>query len=83
MKRKIKIALCGIHEEVNTFATESMGFAKVTGNMATGFQKFDGEGLIREFKGTSTWPGGWPRCARSTWSIRKASLQGLSQATMS
>jgi len=27
--------------------------------MATGFQKFEGEGLIKEFKGTATWPGGW------------------------
>lgn len=59
MKKKIRVALCGIQEEVNTFATETMGFAKVTGNMATGFQKFDGEGLIKEYKGTSTWPGGW------------------------
>jgi len=58
-KKKIKIALCGIQEEVNTFATETMGLAKVTDNMATGFQKFEGEGLIKEFKGTSTWPGGW------------------------
>ncbi len=57
--KKLRIALCGIHEEVNTFATETMGLAKVTGNMATGFQKFDGEGLIKEYKGTSTWPGGW------------------------
>ena len=29
---KIRIALCGIQEEVNTFATESMGFATVTGD---------------------------------------------------
>ncbi len=59
VKKKIKIALCGIQEEVNTFATETMGFAKVTGNMATGFQKFEGDGLIKEYKGTATWPGGW------------------------
>jgi len=58
-EKKLRIALCGIQEEVNTFATESMGFAKVTGNMATGFQKFEGDGLIKEFKGTATWPGGW------------------------
>ena len=59
MSEKIRIALCGIHEEVNTFATESMGFATVTGNMATGFQRFEGQALIDEYKGTSTWPGGW------------------------
>ena len=57
--KKIRVALCGIQEEVNTFATETMGFAKVTDDMATGFQKFEGEGLIEEFKGTATWPGGW------------------------
>jgi len=58
-KKKIRIALCGIQEEVNTFATETMGLARVTGNIATGFQKFEGEGLIKEYKGTATWPGGW------------------------
>lgn len=56
---KIRIALCGIHEEVNTFAVETMGLATVTGNMATGFQRFEGQALIDEYKGTSTWPGGW------------------------
>ncbi len=39
MKKKLRIALCGIQEEVNTFAAATMGTAKVTGNMATGFQK--------------------------------------------
>lgn len=58
-EKKLRIALCGIQEEVNTFATESMGFATVTGNMATGFQRFEGQALIDEYKGTSTWPGGW------------------------
>ncbi len=59
MTTKLRIALCGIHEEVNTFATQSMGLATVTGNMATGFQRFEGQALIDEYKGTSTWPGGW------------------------
>jgi microcystin degradation protein MlrC len=57
--KKIRIALCGIQEEVNTFATETMGLTKITGNQATGFQKFQGEELIKAFKGTATWPGGW------------------------
>ncbi len=57
-EKKLRIALCGIQEEVNTFATESMGFATVTGNMATGFQRFEGQALIDRYKGTSTCPGG-------------------------
>jgi len=58
-EKKLRIAICGIQEEVNTFATESMGLATVTGNMATGFQRFEGKALIDEYQGTSTWPGGW------------------------
>lgn len=36
LKDKImRIALFGIQEEVNTFASETIGLRKVTGNMAT------------------------------------------------
>jgi len=55
----IKIALCGIHEEVNTFAVETMGLVTVTGNMSTGFQRFEGQATIDAYKGTQSWPGGW------------------------
>ena len=55
----MRIALCGIHEEVNTFAVETMGLATVTGNMATGFQRFEGQATIDAYKGTQSWPGGW------------------------
>ncbi len=34
----MRIAIAGLFEEVNTFATESMGYATITGNMTTGFQ---------------------------------------------
>lgn len=59
MPEKLRIALCGIHEEVNTFATQFMALATVTDSMATGFQRFEAQALIDEYKGTSTWPGGW------------------------
>ncbi|MEL6767373.1 MAG: M81 family metallopeptidase [Pseudomonadota bacterium] len=54
-----RIALAGLFEEVNTFATGSMGYAQITGNMATGFQKFEGQGLIAEYEGTQTHFGGY------------------------
>lgn len=56
---KPRIAIVGIFEEVNTFATESMGFAEITGDLGTGFQKFEGEEILKEFKGTSTQIGGY------------------------
>jgi len=59
MTTKLRIALCGIHEEVNTFATETMGLVTVTGNMASGFQRFEGQATIDAYKGTQSWPGGW------------------------
>jgi len=55
----MKIALCGIHEEVNTFATDSTGPSTITGNMSTGFQRFEGQATIDAYKGTQSWPGGW------------------------
>jgi len=39
MAKAMRIALCGMHEEENTFAFEMMGLATVTGNMSTGFQR--------------------------------------------
>jgi len=56
---KIRVALAGIFEEVNTFAVETMGLATITGSMATGFQKYEGKEIIDEFKGTSTQLGGY------------------------
>ena len=37
----MKIALCGIHEEVNTFAVETMGLATVTTKMSLPDQNAD------------------------------------------
>jgi len=57
--KKIRVALAGLFEEVNTFAVETMGLATVTGNVATGFQKYEGKQIIDEFKGSSTVCGGY------------------------
>ena len=35
----MKIAGTGIFEEVNTFAVETIGLAKITGSMTTDFQR--------------------------------------------
>jgi microcystin degradation protein MlrC len=42
----MRIAIAGLFEEVNTFAVETMGLARITGNFATGFQKFEGKDLL-------------------------------------
>jgi microcystin degradation protein MlrC len=57
--KKLRVALAGLFEEVNTFAVETMGLATITGSMATGFQKYEGQGIIDGFKGTSTQLGGY------------------------
>jgi len=57
--KTIRVALAGLFEEVNTFAVETMGLATITGNLTTGFQKFEGQEIIDEFKGTSTQFGGF------------------------
>jgi hypothetical protein len=49
---KIRIALAGLFEEVNTFADETMGKAKITGNMTTGFQQWTDKALIDDYKGS-------------------------------
>ena len=58
-ERKLRVALAGLFEEVNTFAVETMGLATITGSMSTGFQKYEGQGIVDEFKGTSTQLGGY------------------------
>ncbi|HRD88199.1 MAG TPA: M81 family metallopeptidase [Accumulibacter sp.] len=57
--KKMRVALAGLFEEVNTFAVETMGLATITGSMSTGFQKYEGQQIIDEFKGTSTQLGGY------------------------
>lgn len=59
MTKKMRIALAGLFEEVNTFAAETMGLAKITGNMTTGFQKWEGQALIDGYKGSKTYMGGY------------------------
>jgi len=59
MAKKIRVALAGLFEEVNTFAAETMGLAKITGNMTTGFQKWSGKGLIDDYRGSKTYMGGY------------------------
>jgi len=59
MEKKMRVALCGLFEEVNTFATETMGLAKITGNMTTGFQKWSGQELITDYQGSKTYIGGF------------------------
>ncbi len=55
----IRIALAGLFEEVNTFADETMGKAKITGNMTTGFQQWTDQALIDDYKGSKTYMGGF------------------------
>lgn len=55
----MRIAIAGLFEEVNTFAVETMGLATITGSMSTGFQKWEGQALIDEHKGTQTYIGGF------------------------
>jgi len=57
--KKLRVAIAGQWEEVNTFAVETMGLATITGNMATGFQKFEGKQILDQFKGTATPIGGY------------------------
>jgi microcystin degradation protein MlrC len=57
--KPLRVALAGLFEEVNTFAVETMGLATITGSMATGFQKYEGQQIIDEFTGTSTQFGGY------------------------
>jgi microcystin degradation protein MlrC len=59
MEKKMRVALAGLFEEVNTFAAETMGLAKITGNMTTGFQKWSGQGLIDGYHATKTYMGGY------------------------
>jgi microcystin degradation protein MlrC len=59
MELNMRVALAGLFEEVNTFAVETMGLAKITGNMTTGFQKWSGQSLIDDYKGTKTYMGGF------------------------
>jgi hypothetical protein len=54
-KNKMRIALAGLFEEVNTFADETMGKAKITGNMTTGFQQWTDKAIIAEYKGSKTY----------------------------
>jgi len=56
---KMRVALAGLFEEVNTFADETMGKAKITGNMTTGFQQWVDDAIIKEFKGSKTYLGGY------------------------
>ena len=56
---KVRIALAGLFEEVNTFADETMGKAKITGNMTTGFQQWTDKAIIEEYKGSKTYMGGF------------------------
>jgi len=58
-ERKIRIALAGLFEEVNTFADETMGKAEITGNMTTGFQQWTDQALIDDYKGSKTYMGGF------------------------
>jgi microcystin degradation protein MlrC len=56
---KIRIALAGLFEEVNTFADATMGKAKITGNMTTGFQQWADQALIDDYRGSKTFMGGF------------------------
>jgi microcystin degradation protein MlrC len=58
-EEKFRIALAGLFEEVNTFADETMGKAKITGNMTTGFQQWTDQALIDDYKGSKTYMGGF------------------------
>ncbi len=37
-EKKLRVAIAGQWEEVNSFAVETMGLATITGKTATGFQ---------------------------------------------
>ena len=50
-EKKLRIALCGITEETNTFATETMGLCRITGNLSSGFERHVGQ-EIYAFKGS-------------------------------
>ena len=52
--KKLRVAIAGQWEEVNTFTVETMGLATITGNMATGFQKFEGKQILDQFKSRAT-----------------------------
>jgi microcystin degradation protein MlrC len=54
-----RIAVAGLFEEVNTFAVESLGYAEITGNMATGFQRFSKAEIIKEYQNSATQLGGY------------------------
>jgi len=56
---KIRIALAGLFEEVNTFADATMGKAQITGNMTTGFQQWADQALIDDYRGSKTFMGGF------------------------
>ncbi len=56
---KMRIALAGLFEEVNTFADETMGKAKITGNMTTGFQQWTDKAILDEYRGSKTYMGGF------------------------
>lgn len=58
-ERKIRVALAGLFEEVNTFADQTMGKAKITGNMTTGFQQWTDKAIFDEYRGTKTYMGGF------------------------
>jgi len=58
-EKKLRVAIAGQWEEVNTFAVETMGLATITGNTATGFQKFEGKQILDQFQGTATPIGGY------------------------
>jgi len=55
----MRVALAGLFEEVNTFAVETMGLATITGDIATGFQKYEGKEIIEEYRGSATQFGGY------------------------
>lgn len=59
MNEPIRVALAGLFEEVNTFAAETMGLARITGNMTTGFQRWSGQALVDGHRGTRTYMGGF------------------------
>ena len=44
---------------MNTFADESVGTAKITGNMSTGFQAWADQAIIDEYRGSRTYMGGY------------------------
>jgi microcystin degradation protein MlrC len=54
----MRVAIAGLFEEVNTFATETMGPVTITGNITTGFQQWTGQALLDENRGTETFVGG-------------------------